>query len=82
MNKTIAVDDKLQNVRQALQDQGYQVADLAQGMQSAAAIVVSGMDDNLMGQQDIKAKIPVIDATGRTADEVIQEVAQKVQLQQ
>lgn len=81
VNKIIAVDDKLINVRQALRDEGYQIADLSQSLETAAAIVVSGMDDNLVGQQDIKTKVPIIDATGRTADEVVREVSEKIKLQ-
>lgn len=81
MDKIIAVDDKLTNVREALQAEGYRVLDLHQGIENCAAIVVSGMDDNLLGQQDIVTRVPVIDATGRDVDDIVEAIARSIELQ-
>jgi hypothetical protein len=62
MHPLIVVDDKIAGVKRALEDSGYQVRDLSQGWEQAAAIVVSGMDDNFLGRQDIVSRAPVIDA--------------------
>jgi len=68
--KTIAVEDTLTNVREFLKSNGYRVVRLA-GRQEADAYVVNGMDNNLMGMQDRSTKAPVIDASGKTPEQVL-----------
>ena len=80
MARTIAVDDKLANVRQALENQGYNVASLKEGLDKAAVVVVSGMDDDLLGDQSITTKATVIQAAGLSAEQVINEVEKAIQL--
>jgi hypothetical protein len=80
MHPLIVVDDKIAGVKRALEDSGYQVRDLSQGWEQAAAIVVSGMDDNFLGRQDIVSRAPVIDAAGRDIDEVIADVNRVLRL--
>ncbi|NLJ75158.1 MAG: YkuS family protein [Firmicutes bacterium] len=80
MARTIAVDDKLANVRQALENQGYNVASLKEGLDKAAVVVVSGMDDDLLGDQSITTKAAVIQAAGLSAEQVINEVEKAIQL--
>ena len=80
MQPLIVVDDKIAGVKQALEEGGYQVRHLSQGWEEAAAIVVSGMDDNFLGRQDIASKAPVIDATGREIDEVVADVNRVLRL--
>ena len=46
----------------------------------AAAVVVSGMDDNLMGVQDRLTDAPVIRAAGRDIDEIVADVRRIVEL--
>ena len=74
MQPLIAVDDKIIGVRYALEESGYRVQNLSEGWEQAAAIVVSGLDKNFLGRQDIVSKSPVIDATGREIDEVVADV--------
>jgi len=81
MQPLIVVDDKIAGVKQALEESGYQVQDLSRGWEDVAAIVVSGMDDNFLGQQDIVSKAPVIDAAGREIDEVVADVQRILRLQ-
>lgn len=76
----IAVDDQISGVRRALEEMGYQVQDLSEGCEQAAAVVVSGMDDNLMGVQDRLTDAPVIRAAGRDIDEIVADVRRIVEL--
>lgn len=80
MQPIIAVDDKIAGVRQALEDSGYQVQELSQGWDRATVIVVSGMDNNFLGRQDIVTRAPVINAGGREIDEVIADVNRVLQV--
>ncbi len=80
MAGTIAVDDKLGNVRQALENEGYNVTSLEEGLHKAAVVVVSSMDDDLLGDQSITTKAPVIQAAGLTAEQVINEVEKAMQI--
>ena len=80
MQPLIAVDDKIIGVRQALEENGYRVQDLNRGWEHVAAIVVSGLDENFLGQQDIVSRSPVIDASGRDIDEVVADVNRALRL--
>lgn len=71
MKDTIAVDDKLGNVKRALEAEGYQIKGLTDGLQGVMAVVVSGLDDNFLGHQDIKTEAPVIDASGRDVADIV-----------
>lgn len=71
----IAVEDNLTDVKQMLQEQGYTVVS-PKNSGDVAAIVVSGMDNNLMNIQNITAKAPVIDASGQSADQIVSRIRQ------
>lgn len=75
----IAVDETLSAVRQYLEDNGYETTGLEEGLNEAAVIVVSGMDRDFLGDETITAEVPVIDAAGLTADEVLGQVERKIQ---
>ncbi len=79
--KKIAVEQSLTNVSDALREKGYDVVDLksAADGENCSACVVTGMDNNFMGMQDIATKAPVIEASGLSADEVCQQVEQRIQ---
>ncbi|MBM7855807.1 hypothetical protein JOC37_002227 [Desulfohalotomaculum tongense] len=79
-NKKIAVEDNLTDVKQALQQRGYQVVSPQQG-QDAAAMVITGMDENIMGMMGITSSAPVIEARGLTTGEILQKIENKLQLQ-
>lgn len=71
----IAVEDSLQQLKDFLQNKGYDVTDLNQTANQVDAIVISGQDKNVMGMQDVTTKAPVIDASGLTAEEVYQQLS-------
>lgn len=75
----VAVEDGLENVKQALRAEGYQVTRLSPGrMEGIGAAVVTGLSNNFMGIHDTDGNpFPVIDATGKTVDEVIRQVKER-----
>ncbi|MGI6566108.1 MAG: YkuS family protein [Firmicutes bacterium] len=76
----IAVDGQMAGVKRALEESGYQVQDLSRGLDQAAAVIVSGLDRNLLGVQGIVTEAPVIDAAGRDIDEIVADVRRVVEL--
>lgn len=76
MAKRIAVAEGLDNVKQALRREGFQVTKLSPGtMSGVSAAVVTGMSEDIMGIEDTNGnKFPVIEANGMTADEVISQI--------
>ncbi len=73
--RTIAVEDSLTGVRDLLEKNGYAVVGLSR-QRDAEAIVVSGLDNNVMNMQDITTKAPVIDAAGKTPEEILASLRQ------
>lgn len=77
----VAVDDALRPVKERLLAGGFDVVRLAGGVpDDVQAIVVNGLDDNLMGRQDIVARVPIVNADGMTPMEVAAEVSRRVNL--
>lgn len=73
--KKVAVSADLANVKQELKQAGYQVVELSgNNWQDASAVVVSGMDDNMMNIQTTLTKGQVIDASGKTPQEIINQL--------
>jgi hypothetical protein len=76
----IAVDENLNSFREALEQTGYETTKVVNGtMTNVAACVISGLDTNYMGFHDThQNKFPVIDASGMSAEDVIQALRQHV----
>jgi hypothetical protein len=84
MGKRVAVSESLSPVKRALHRAGYDVVNLEsdaeiskKGMGDYDAIILSGMDDNLMGMQDISGRAPVINASGKEPDQILDELDKK-----
>lgn len=80
MANKVAVEPSLSNVKQLLQQNGYEVIDLDGAQNNASGVqccVISGMDQNIMGMQDIQMDVPVINMSGMSAEEALQEVQQR-----
>mgnify|MGYP001228062421 FL=1 len=76
----IGVEESLTDVRQALEEKGYDVVTL-QNEQDASqcdCCVVTGLDTNVMGISNKMTKGSVIEAKGLTADEICREVEEKI----
>ncbi|MGQ9824274.1 MAG: YkuS family protein [Desulfotomaculales bacterium] len=69
--KRVAVEDSLTGVRTLLERNGYEVVSLAGGKR-ADAVVVTGLDNNVMNMQDMAIGVPVIDASGKTPEEILE----------
>jgi len=75
--KKVAVEPGLKNLHEVIQESGYQVVDPRKEKQ-ADAFVVSGVKNNLMGMQDTDTKAPVINASGRTPEEIVSSLREKI----
>lgn len=69
--KKVALDEGLPSgLGDMLRREGYQVVSPYRG-QNVDAFIVTGIDNNLMNMQDIKDTAPVIDASGKTPEDII-----------
>jgi len=69
----IAVEGNLSNVREFLQQNGYQVLTIDRGsIPDCDCCVISGGDRNMLGIHDTNTKVPVISIQGLTENEVLQ----------
>lgn len=77
----IGVEQALTNVQQALQEKGYDVVTVQNesDIKNLDCCIVSGVDSNVMGIQNIAMDGPVIEANGLSAEEVCQEVERRIQ---
>lgn len=79
LENTIAVEEGLNNINQALQSAGYRTVPLEDGQtNSVGAIVVSGQNQNFLGIHDAQSKIPVVNVNGKTAEEVVNMVKNRI----
>lgn len=75
MQGVIAVEKILSNLAEVLEVEGYDVVFLDDSnMNSVDAIIVGGADINLLNMQDIATDVPVINAAGKTFNEIIEEL--------
>jgi hypothetical protein len=75
----IAVEDSLQNIKEALQNSGHAVVSMDESnLSGCQCCVISGQDKDVMGMADRAAQCSVINASGMTADEVVQQVNERV----
>jgi hypothetical protein len=78
MNGRIAIEPTLTDVREYLTERGYAVENIPFGDSTPSdlsvfdAIVVTGLNSNVMGIEDAGAKAVVINADGLTPPEVEQ----------
>ena len=76
----IAVADGLRPVRECLRAAGFEVVSTSGGIpEDVQAIVLSGLDDNLLGRQDVVRRVPIVNADGMTPEQVAGEVHRRLQ---
>jgi hypothetical protein len=76
----VAVAQDLGPVAERLRQEGFDVQPWARGEplpQGVDAVVVTGLEQNLMGQVDMHPNVPVVRAQGKTPEEVAWEVASR-----
>ena len=76
----IGVEQSLTDVSEALQNHGYDVVTLKQesDARDCDCCVITGQDQNMMGIQNMLSKGSVINASGLTAEEICQEVDERM----
>ncbi|KAA0548113.1 YkuS family protein [Bacillus sp. BGMRC 2118] len=76
----IGVEQSLTDVREALQEKGYDIVDLQNenDAKNCDCCVVTGMDSNIMGVESSFTAGPVIQASGLSADEICNQVESKL----
>ncbi|RHW34675.1 YkuS family protein [Lysinibacillus yapensis] len=76
MSHIIGVEESLTNVEQALKAKGYDVVQLRkeEDAKKCDCCVVTGQDDNFMGISETAIEGPVIEASGLSADEIVERV--------
>lgn len=78
MKKIVAVEEGLSSsIKSALEKEGYTVVKPDAGGKIDAT-VITGMEDNVMGMQDITGKSVVIEATGKTADQILRDLKSRL----
>lgn len=71
----VAVQEGLTPVVEALQAAGYRVVPLGRAsLDQVGAVVLSGMDENLLGDQRTHTPVPVVDARSLTPEEIVAQV--------
>lgn len=73
----IAVEPSLTDVKQLLQQNGHEVVGMDQAT-SCSCCVVSGQDVNVMGMANTSTNASVINADGKTASQVVDQVMQSI----
>jgi hypothetical protein len=75
LRKVVAVEEGLTPITLLLKREGYDVVDLeGERWKTADAIVVSGMDSNLMDIQETETRVNVVEAAGKTPEEVLKDI--------
>lgn len=82
MQKVIALEDGVQNLKPHLEEEEYQVIGLDQNTKSADAYIISGMDENLTGDMSRIGEGFVINARGRQPEEILYDLEKHFKLQQ
>ncbi|WP_079509348.1 YkuS family protein [Mesobacillus jeotgali] len=75
----VGVEQSLSNISEALREKGYDVVELRQesDAQGCDFCVISGIDSNVMGMQDVVTQGSVIEANGLSAEDVLRQIDQK-----
>ena len=77
----VAIEDTLEQMKQALTEQGYEVTTFQSGSapDDCDCCIISGTDENMMGIQTTVTEAPVIDARGMNIEELCDRIDHEVQ---
>lgn len=84
MERKIAVEQSLTPVKDFLAQKGYTVEsvdfnkEFTRGMDKYYAVVITGVNENFLGVEDINTKAAIINAKGLTAEQIYTQIEQKV----
>lgn len=82
MQKIIALEDGIKNLKPWLEEEGYQVVDLDPNEKSADAYIISGIDENLTGDMTRIGEGFLINARGRQPEEILYDLKKHFTLKQ
>lgn len=75
IRRTILVEPSLSNVKSILEEEGFRVLELSPGtLVRGDAIVITGLDSNVMNIQSIETDVPVINASGKSPAEIVEDI--------
>lgn len=74
----IAVEPSLTDVKQLLQQQGHEVVSM-DNMADCSCAVITGQDNNIMGMANTSTKASVINAQGKSAQQIVDQITQAIQ---
>lgn len=83
MDKKVAVEDCLDDVKKAFESEGFCVDSYDDSKISSIdtnkydAIIISGISQNFLGDETTSTKSPIINADGLTTDKIIDMVLHK-----
>lgn len=78
---TIAISDDLSNIKDYFTMQGHRVVPvLEDSVHDVDAVVLSGMKKDVVGIQDIRTGVPVLEARGLSPEEIMSEVKRRTNL--
>lgn len=76
--KNIGIEKGLTSIKDYLNQHGYMASEIdftqkndTNFIKNLDAIVLTGIDDNFLGIQDISVDVPVIDATGLVPEDIV-----------
>jgi hypothetical protein len=72
----VAIENGLSGVKEALQNNGYEVVSMDQAGEAACA-VVTGLDPNVMGIANTETRAFIIQAEGLSVNEIVDQVKQR-----
>lgn len=81
MERVIALEDGIQNLKPWLEEEGYQVINLDQNVKNADAYIISGMDENLIGDMTRIGEGFLINARGRQPEEILYDLEKHFKIQ-
>ncbi|MGI6129459.1 MAG: YkuS family protein [bacterium] len=76
--RTVAVEDGLDNVKAHLSRYGYKVVDFAGGLHNADAVIISGIDQDFLGFTEPHTGVPVISVQGRSPKDVLTDLDRRI----
>lgn len=84
MNRKIAVEESLTPVKDFLAQKGYSVdsinfsKEFTRGLDKYDAVVITGINENFLGVEDISTDATIINARGLTAEQVYNQIENKL----
>lgn len=73
----IAVEPSLTDVKQLLQEKGHEVVSM-DNIANCSCAVITGQDNNVMGMSNTSTNASVINAEGKTAQQIVDQVLQSI----